>query len=126
MLFDVITLVLGIWLTIRKLDVRRREPADHPEVPAADFERWKRLALGAYNLGSLGCFAKLFFDYLLQLGAPRAGVPWGVIRVAGLVLFLAWVLLLITVWVQAARARKLQDSLGLKLLPRVDAGSRAP
>jgi hypothetical protein len=118
MLFDVITLILGIWLTVRKLDVRRREAAEHPGVDAAEFERWKRMALSAYNLGSIGCFAKIALDYALQLGAPRVGVPWPVIRVLGLGLFLTWVALLVTVWVQAGRAKKLQDRLGLVLLPR--------
>ncbi|MCC6666384.1 MAG: hypothetical protein IT375_21705 [Polyangiaceae bacterium] len=118
MLFDVLALVFGIWLTVRKLDVRRREAADHPGVEPAEFERWKAMALGAYNLGSLGCFAKLALDYLLQLGGPRVGVPWPVIRVGGAGLFVAWVVLLVTVWVQAHRAKKLQEKLGLQLLPK--------
>jgi len=117
-LFDVLTLVLGIWLTIRKLDVRPREAADHPGVDPAQFARWKDLALGAYNLGSIGCFAKLALDYLLQYGAPRLGVPWPAIRALGLGLFLVWVALLVTVWVRSHRAKKLQDELGLRLLPR--------
>ncbi|MBI3202532.1 MAG: hypothetical protein HYZ29_13405 [Myxococcales bacterium] len=118
MLLDVLALVFGIWLTIRKLDVRRREASDHPDVPSAEFERWKAMALGAYNLGSLGCFAKLGIDYLLQLGGPRVGVPWAVIRVGGAGLFVAWVVLLVAVWVQAHRAKKLQEKLGLQLLPK--------
>ncbi|MBK7583523.1 MAG: hypothetical protein IPI67_25440 [Myxococcales bacterium] len=118
MVFDVLTLVLGIWLTIRKLEVRRHEASDHPEAAPADFERWKVIALGAYNLGSLGCFAKLFLDYLVQLGAPRIGVPWTAIRVAGFGLFVAWVVVLITVWVRSSQARKLQEKLGLQLQRR--------
>lgn len=118
MLFDVLTLVLGIWLTIRKLEVRRREASEHPGIDAADFGRWKELALGAYGLGSLGCFAKLALDYLVQLGGPRLGVPWPAIRVAGLLLFVAWVAVLVTVWVRASRARKLQEELGLSFGPR--------
>lgn len=126
MLFDVITLVLGIWLTIRKLDVRKREASDHPGVDAAEFGRWKDLALGAYNLGSIGCFAKLALDYLLQYAAPRIGVPWPAIRVGGLVLFLGWVALLVVVWVQAHRAKKLQEKLGLRFLPRPAPNQDAP
>jgi len=118
MVLYVITLVLGIWLTIRKLDVSRREAGDHPGVDPASFARWKELALGAYNLGSLGCFAKLLFDVLLQYAAPRVGVPWNAIRLGGFLLFVGWVALLVLVWVRASRARKLQESLGLSFAPR--------
>lgn len=118
MLFDVLTLVFGIWLTIRKLDVRRREASDHPGVDPAEFARWKGLALGAYNLGSAGCFAKLALDYLVQLGGPRVGVPWPAIRLAGFLLFVTWVAVLVTVWVRAHRAKKLQEKLGLSFAPR--------
>ena len=123
MLFDVLALMLGIWLTIRKLDVRRREPSDHPGVDAGEFARWKALALGAYNLGSIGCFGKLGLDYLLQLGGPRVGVPWAAIRVLGLGLFVAWIAVLIATWVQASRAKKVQEKLGLQFLPRAAAES---
>lgn len=118
MVLDVLALVLGIWLTIRKLDVRKREAAECPAVDPADFARWKQLSVATYNLGSVGCFGKLVLDYAWQLLGPRLGIPWGVIRVGGLLLFLAWVAVLVWVWVQSARARKLSERLHIRFPPR--------
>jgi hypothetical protein len=116
MLFYVVALVLGIWLTVRKLDVSRREAADHPNVAASDFERWKSSARRAYTLGSVACFLKLFLDVALEYGAPRVGLPWRVSQIGGGLAFFAWIASLVTVWVMSARARRLEDQLGLKML----------
>jgi hypothetical protein len=116
MLFYVLALVLGIWLTVRKLDVARREAADFPNVDAAGFAAWKARAQRAYNLGSMGCFAKLLLDVALEFGAPRIGVPWRAVQIGGALVFLAWVGVLVTVWVLSARARRLQEQLGIRFL----------
>lgn len=116
---DVLALVFGIWLNIRKLDVRKRQPSEHPNVAPADFERWQRMAAGAYGHGSLVCFIKLGADLFLRLAAPGLGVPWPVIRGAGLALFLGWVGTLIYVWVRSFQARRLQERLGIAISARV-------
>ncbi len=116
----VITVVVGIWLTMRKLDVSRRESADFPGVDSAAFERWKAAARRAYNLGSLGCFAELVVLGALEL-VPRLGprVPLAVVQVIGFASLVAWIALLVAVWVLSARARRLQEEAGIRLLPRV-------
>jgi hypothetical protein len=116
--YDVLALVFGIWLNIRKLDVRKLQPEDYPKVPPAEFRRWQDRAASAYSLGSLVCFLKLALDYALKLGGPRVGIPWAVIRIAGLSLFLGWVGTLIFVWVRAFQAGKLRDQLGIGPPPR--------
>jgi len=114
---DVLALIFGIWLTLRKLDVRKREPTECPHVDPAEFDRWKQMAVSTYNLGSVGCFGKLLLDYALQLGGPRLGVPWSAIRIGGLTLFVAWVALLVVVWVRSSRAKQLQDRLQIRFAP---------
>lgn len=116
----VITVVLGIWLTMRKLDVSRRESADFPEVSPERFERWRAAALRAYNLGSLVCFGELLLLIGLEL-VPRLGIGLALrtVRVIGFASLVAWLGSLILVWVLSARARRLQDEAGIRLLPRV-------
>lgn len=117
MLFDVVALVLGIFFTIRKLDVRKREASDFPAVDRAGFERWKATALLSYNLGSFGCFAKIALDYGFQFLAARIGLAWSVVRGVGFSLFVVWVGVVVLAWVQSARARRLRDELGIRLEP---------
>ena len=116
---DVLALVFAIWLNIRKLDVLKRLASEHPNVAPADFERWQRMAAGAYGLGSLVCFLKLGLDLFLRLAAPALGVPWPVIRGAGFAAFLGWVGTLIYVWVRSFQARRLQGSLGIAISARI-------
>jgi hypothetical protein len=123
---DVIALVLGIWMTVRKLDVRRREPEQYPEIARDGFERWKTLASSAYTFGSTACFAKLCADFALRIFGPRAGLPWPVIRALGLALFVGWIAALVVTWVRARRAGRLQDELGIRLGPRAPAQGPEP
>lgn len=116
MLFDIVTLIVGVFLTVRKLDVKRREAKDYPDVPVAAFEEWKAAALRAYNLGSFACFGRLFLDYVLRYGVARV-VPWSVIQVSGGVLFFGWVGCMVYAFVLASRARGLQEKAKIVLLP---------
>lgn len=115
---DVLALVFGIWLNVRKLDARKLQPADYPHVPEREFLRWQSMATSAYGFGSLVCFAKLVLDWALKLGGPRIGLPWTFVRVAGATLFLGWVVSLVWVWVRAARAGRLRDELRIGPPPR--------
>jgi hypothetical protein len=116
MLFDVVTLVIGVFLTVRKLDVKRREAKDFPEVDSQTFEEWKALALRAYNLGAGACFVRLFFDYVNQYGLARV-VPSVAVQVLGGTFFFAWVGCMVYSFVLASRARALQEKAKIVLLP---------
>jgi hypothetical protein len=105
----VVALVIGIWLTIRKLDVRRREPQDYPNVDRDAFLRWKQTELGAYQLGSVACFLKIFADLVILMLLPVG------FRVAGLGVFLLWVAALILARVRAGAGRRMRDELGIDL-----------
>lgn len=116
MLFDIVTLIIGVFLTVRKLDVKRREAQDFPDVQSAAFEAWKAAALRAYNVGSFACFGRLFLDYVLRYGIARV-VPWGVIQVGGGILFFGWVAFMVYAFVLSSRARGLQEKAKIVLLP---------
>jgi hypothetical protein len=116
MLLDVVAVIIGILYTIRKLDVRRREPEQFPHVPAADFERWRSLEAGAYSLGSVACFAKILLDYAFIFVAKRAALPANLVRIVGGGLFLAWLAILVLVWIRVNSARKLRSQLGIEFV----------
>jgi hypothetical protein len=115
--FDVLALIFGIWLNVRKLDTRKLSAADYPTVRPEDFERWQNGAASNYSLGSLVCFLKLGLDILLRLGGVRGWFPWTLVRVMGVSLFLGWVATLVFVGVRAHRAGKLRDELGIGRRP---------
>jgi hypothetical protein len=116
MLFHVVTLIMGVFFTVRKLDVRRREAKDYPNVEPAAFQEWKSMALRAYNLGAFACFGRVALDVANQYALSRVA-PWTVIQVGGGVLFVAWVGCVVYSFVLSSRARTLQEKAKIILLP---------
>lgn len=114
--FGLLALILGILYTVRKLDVRQREPSEFPNVPAFDFERWKSKQLAAYNLGSGACFLKVAVDLGLYI-AQRA-IGWTAVRILGASIFFVWVFGLVGALLLSRAARKLSDELGITLTAR--------
>ena len=113
-LFGVLlAVILGIIYTIRKLDVRRREPLEFPAVDPEQFERWKAKELFAYNLASFACFIKVLVD--LSMLALRDSINWNVVRVVGASAFFGWVFALVASLVLGSSARKLRERLGIDL-----------
>ena len=112
---DIVALLLGVFLLMRKSEVRRDDPALHQGVALADFEEWRRRALSAYTLGTRACFGKVFLDFAFQALLRRVAFePW--LRTSlGVSLDLAWVVLLVVCWMRARRANRLRDQLGIRL-----------
>ena len=115
MLLDIAAIILGILYSIRKIDVRRREPEEFPHVPSEDFLRWRAREAGAYSLASMACFAKLLLDYAFLYYAQRAQLDPRVIRAVGASLFGAWLVMLIVGFIRARSARKLREALHIDL-----------
>jgi hypothetical protein len=114
--FDIIAILLGIFLALRKSDVRSEDPARHPQVSLADFDRWRMRALSAYSLGIRACFAKVMADYAFLAYLQRYAVELYWARVIGVSITLGWLVLLIACWVRARRARRLADELHIDLV----------
>jgi hypothetical protein len=113
---DVIAVFLGIWLTIRKLDVRWREPDQFPQVPPDEFASWKKNALLAYNVGGTACFLKVAGDIaFVFLYVNRAHANAAVVMVVGLTIFVGWLAALVFTFVRARAARGVQLALGIDL-----------
>lgn len=109
--FDIIAILLGIFLALRKSDVRSEDPARYPEVAIADFDRWRARAISAYSLGIRACFAKVIADYVFLFALQRVTPPLWLQRAIGVSITLIWVALLIGCWLAARRARRLADEL---------------
>ncbi|MGC4092407.1 MAG: hypothetical protein QM756_31930 [Polyangiaceae bacterium] len=114
--FDIIAILLGIFLALRKSDVRAEDPARHPQVAVPDFDRWRMRATSAYSLGIRACFAKVMLDYLFLAYLQRNPLDLTLQRALGVSITVGWLLLLIACWVGARRARRLADELHINLV----------
>ena len=119
---DLIALVLGILFSLRRMDTAQRDHQRYPHVAVADFDAWKRSALGAYGLGASACFGKVLLDivlaYVMGKYPMTTVLRWGL----GLSSDLGWVVLVVLAWwrIRAAHARARE--LGIE----ARAGSRPP
>jgi hypothetical protein len=123
---DLIAVLLGIFLALRRSDVRGEELSFHPNVSAVDFELWRRRAVFAYTLGTRACFAKVLVDFAFLALLRRVSMELSVQRVLGAALDLAWVAAMIACWVLARRARKLAESVGIRITAANHAQSAVP
>lgn len=109
--FDIIAILLGIFLALRKSDVRAEDPARYPQVAIADFDRWRARAIGAYSLGIRACFAKVMADYAFLFYLQHYPLALWLQRAIGVSITLIWVVLLVSCWLASRRARRLADEL---------------
>jgi hypothetical protein len=120
---DVLAALIMTLAMVRRLDVRTARAGENRTVNDAEFQRWRSLALRAYNQIALASAAKVvlsvgWFALGLKLGVPA---PW--FQLGGFVVFLAWVLALIWAWKIATDARYLRIQLGIVLRRRSPAQS---
>lgn len=117
MLVDVVAIIFGIWLSVRRMDVRVRQAEQYPAIDPGAFEAWKARASLVYNVGSLVCFAEILLDNGWEYLARRLGMPFGVLRAVHALIFFGWVGTMVWVWVAAGRARRMGDQLGIAARP---------
>jgi hypothetical protein len=112
---DIVAILLGVFLLIRKTEVRSDDPAHHPGVALADFEEWRRRALAAYTIGTRACFGKVFIDFLFLAFLRRVSVDAWLRTSLGVSLDVAWVVLLVVCWLRARSAHRFKSQLGIRL-----------
>ena len=100
---------------LRRLDVRTTLAAQNPLVPEAEFQRWRSLALRAYDLVAIASAAKVVSSLAWYSGGLALGVgtPW--FQLVGFLIFLGWALALIWAWKLGTDARVMRLSLGIRL-----------
>ena len=117
---DLIAILLGIFLAMRKTEVRAEEAARYPQVPVEDFERWRALALRAYTIGTVACFAKVILDFACAAIIQRWSLPVWLVRTVGVSLDVGWVVALVVCWLRSRAARKLGEQMGLMMVRSPD------
>ncbi len=121
---DILALIIGIFYTVRRLDIRKREGKDYPHVPKDAFVAWQRAEAGAYALASSACFAKVVIDFAFVSWASSAGISEGLMRAGGAGIDLSWAAVLVLAMLRAGKARGRRRELGIVLGPPASAASR--
>jgi len=132
---DICAILLGISFTIAKLDAQSRKASSFPQVPEADFERWRTWTVSIYRLGSSVCFARVLFHqgWAVYLGrhplAPAAGANPAAVRPSlmypAMAMDLVFLAVLASTFIRGARARALRRELGIVLAPMTPAQATA-
>ncbi len=113
--FDIIAILLGLFLALRKSDVRSDDHSRYPSLSLADFDAWQQQALSAYTLGTRACFAKVLLDFGYLALLQRTSFDLTLQRIFGASLDVLWIAALIVVWVRARRARRFIEARGVNL-----------
>lgn len=118
---DICAILLGILFTIAKLDAQGRTAESFPDVPVAEFERWRTWTVSIYRLGSTMCFARVLFHqgwalYLAKHPVTTPAAPKSLVVPAIIVdaLFLG---IIAATFIRGGRARELRRQLGIVLSP---------
>src|SRR5262245_37062092 len=95
---DIVAILLGIFLALRKSDVRAEDSARHPRVALADFDRWRNEAIRAYTIGIRVCFFRVLLDFAFLALLQRQAFDLGLQRAIGVSIDLLWGGALVACW----------------------------
>jgi hypothetical protein len=112
---DIIAAALLSLIMLRRLEVRSARLEWFPHVPPAEFESWRKMVLSAYRKAALACFFKvvLTMAWVLTMNPLTLGQPYyGAVPA---VVFVAWVITLVSAWQRASEAKTVQERLGIVL-----------
>jgi hypothetical protein len=112
--FDILAVMLGVWLTVRKLDARSHDPAKYPEIAREDFERWQRSSARAYGIGSYGCFFREVFHFAFMRYAGHHAMTVSTYARVGFSVDLVWWSSLIACFLLARQANRLRKELTIE------------
>lgn len=115
-IFNVIAVLIGVWNTVRKLNVAKVNRDDYPRVAEGDFNRWKQRELKAYNLAIWACFLKVVVDVGWQIYGFKGGFAQSqpeVFAIVGFVLFAAWFVAIIASTLIGTSGRAMRGELGI-------------
>lgn len=112
---DIVAAILLSFIMLRRLEVKSARADLNPHLSVAAFESWRKLLLSAYHQGAAACALKVAASLLWQWVVLRyeVGEPW--YRVVPATVFVAWVIMLLSVWRRTSEARSQQERLQLVL-----------
>lgn len=103
---DLIAILLGIFLAIRKGDTRAEDASRHPHVAIEVFRAWQAQAIAAYTLGIRACFLRVVLDFGLVALFRRVSVGGNVQFWLGFSVDLAWAAAMLGCWLMLRRAKR--------------------
>jgi hypothetical protein len=102
---------------LRRLEAKRASRAAFPGVSVEDFERWRALALRAYSQAAVASLLKVLLNVAwFDLAATHVRAPF--FQLVGLLIFMGWVIGLVSAWRIATDANHLRRQLGIDLRRR--------
>ena len=113
--FDIVAILVGIFLALRKSDVRAEDSARHPRVALVDFDRWREHALRAYTIGIRACFLKVLADFAFLAVLQHYPFDLSLQRSIGFGLDLLWLGALGVYWIDSRRAKRQAEQMGIDL-----------
>lgn len=108
---DIIAAVLLSLIMLRRLETLAYRQEDNSHVAPDDFNRWRRAALRAHNVGAWACFGKVLASQGWLWLVHR---PGPLLAVGGLSITVAWVAVLVWAWRQTTEATVLRQELGIR------------
>jgi hypothetical protein len=118
---DILAALIMSLAMLRRLDMRTAQPGESRAVSEAEFQRWRSLALRAYNQIAAASAAKVVLSVGWYAAGLKLGVPAPWFQLGGFFVFLAWALALVWAWKIATDARYLRVQLGIVLRRRSSA-----
>jgi protein-S-isoprenylcysteine O-methyltransferase Ste14 len=108
---NVIAALLLSLAAMRRLEVIGVERADNPHVTDAEFASWRSMALRAHNTAALACVVKVLLSFAWFWAFSNTD---RVLQIGGLVIFIAWIGVLVWAWRQSTEARGLRERLRIE------------
>ena len=112
-----VVLVIGVLFALRRMSVSIRTLDQHPGVAPRAFEDWKARARRAYGLGMSACFGKVLADYAVVYLSSWLPTPFVLVRVAGIGLEVAWVVLVVVSYLRVRRVHTFAREIGVEQAP---------
>ena len=113
---DIFAALIVSLVMLRRIEVKAATAEQNPQVPVASFDRWRALALRAYDRVAVASVLKVVASGLWYVTAPPLGMPW--FQLGGLLIFLGWLASLIAGWKTGTSAGVLRRQLGIVLRRR--------
>jgi hypothetical protein len=113
--FDVISVILIVLFSVRKLDVQGRRVEEFPGVAPDAFDAWQTWEVSAYRLGIWACFLKLVlgqvFAWFVLPGLPQTMMR----NIPGAAIDLSWAVAMVVSFWRRSQARTMRRNLGIDL-----------
>jgi hypothetical protein len=112
---DIFAALILSLVMLRRLEVKTTSHEQNPHVAPDRFDAWRRMALRAYAQAAVACTGKVLLNLGWMYLATKLGLLLGWLQLGGVLIFFAWIAVLVWAWKIGTDARHLRLSLGIRL-----------